>query len=148
MQSNQCGTCRNHYLYLNRRDAFREGIMPSGCVAYPDGIPPEVLGGEVDHRQPHLDDNDITWELAEGAVNPFDDMGEPDRFQATRSPQCSWCARLINEAERKCEAFDRIPDATWNGEVLHNAPHEGDGGRLFVVAPDVADVLVPKALLE
>jgi len=32
------------------------------CLAFPDGIPDDILGGEVDHTQPHDGDHGIQYE--------------------------------------------------------------------------------------
>jgi len=32
------------------------------CDAFPDGIPNEILTGEIDHHKPHPDDNGIQFE--------------------------------------------------------------------------------------
>lgn len=32
------------------------------CVAFPDGIPKEILMGDFDHQEPHPLDNGITFE--------------------------------------------------------------------------------------
>lgn len=44
----QCENCK-HYL---------SGLR---CVAFPDGIPDDILSGEFDHTQPHEDDNGIQY---------------------------------------------------------------------------------------
>lgn len=38
---------------------FDDGIT---CLAYPDGIPQEILFGDVDHREPYEGDGGITFE--------------------------------------------------------------------------------------
>jgi len=34
------------------------------CFAYPDGIPPEIMDGTVDHRQPYLGDHGVQYQEA------------------------------------------------------------------------------------
>lgn len=45
----QCEGCR-HYLSALK------------CLAFPDGIPDDILSGDFDHTQPHDGDNDIQYE--------------------------------------------------------------------------------------
>ena len=35
------------------------------CKAYPDGIPDEILNGEIDHTEPYKGDNGIQFEPIE-----------------------------------------------------------------------------------
>ena len=49
MTSLQCALCKHKVLGLR-------------CAAYPDGIPPEILTGEHDHREPYKGDNGIRFE--------------------------------------------------------------------------------------
>lgn len=35
---------------------------PTGCLAFPLGIPDEILDGSVDHRKPRPDDGGIQFE--------------------------------------------------------------------------------------
>lgn len=44
-----CDNCK-HYLSELR------------CLAFPDGIPDDILSGEFDHTQPHEGDNGIQYE--------------------------------------------------------------------------------------
>lgn len=46
------------------------------------------------------------------------------------SPICVWCRHLTGE--RRCRAFQRIPDAIWNGRRTHRAAVDGDGGLRFL----------------
>lgn len=57
----QCASCK-HY----------RGLKPVGewdtqqvCDAFPDGIPEELLVGDVDHRKPYPGDNGIRFEPEE-----------------------------------------------------------------------------------
>lgn len=49
MISTQCISC-NHYR------------MGGECDAYPDGIPYEIISGQVDHKEPYKGDNRIQFE--------------------------------------------------------------------------------------
>ena len=44
-----CDNCKNYTLGLS-------------CLAFPDGIPDDILSGEVDHTEPHDGDNGIQYE--------------------------------------------------------------------------------------
>ncbi len=48
--SPQCGNCKNVKI--------EDGI----CRAFPTGIPPRIIKGEVDHRQPYPGDHNIQFE--------------------------------------------------------------------------------------
>lgn len=52
MRSDQCFRCRRLFRQV---DGLR-------CLAFPDGIPPEILSGEVDHSEPHPGDNDYRFD--------------------------------------------------------------------------------------
>ena len=60
----QCMSCRH----------FQRGTGWT-CVAFPDGIPPDVKDNAVDHRQPLPGDHGIQWERDPASVfgNPFVD---------------------------------------------------------------------------
>jgi hypothetical protein len=47
-QSSQCITCARY-----------RGMAE--CAAYPDGIPPEVMEGTIDHTQPYAGDHGLQW---------------------------------------------------------------------------------------
>lgn len=47
-----CYSCR-HF------DDFYTGFR---CKAYPDGIPREIVLGDVDHKRPYFNDNGIQYE--------------------------------------------------------------------------------------
>lgn len=51
-ESDQCISCK----------WFIGEPAPLMCFAYPDGIPPEIMDGTVDHRQPYLGDMGLRWE--------------------------------------------------------------------------------------
>jgi hypothetical protein len=51
MQSDQCMRCKH---FLGRLT----------CLAYPTGIPEEILTGEVDHSEPQEGDHDIQFKEA------------------------------------------------------------------------------------
>jgi hypothetical protein len=52
MMTEQCPVCK-HYLNLFE------------CEAFPEGIPDEILSGEVDHTEPYPGDNGIRFEAVE-----------------------------------------------------------------------------------
>ena len=56
MQSNQCKLCQ-HYQRENESGKLH-------CIAFPDGIPIEIITGEYDHTNPFNGDNGIRWELS------------------------------------------------------------------------------------
>jgi hypothetical protein len=49
--TNSCQTCK-----------YRSPDEPGECLAFPDGIPEEILDGLVDHKKPYPGDNGITYE--------------------------------------------------------------------------------------
>lgn len=51
----QCIHCKNLYNKKIRLD-------PIKCVAYPDGVPWEILTNKVDHKHTYLNDNGIRYE--------------------------------------------------------------------------------------
>ena len=53
--SDQCIQCYWYVGFLKGR-----GLA---CFAYPKGIPPEIMDGTVDHRQPYIDDTGLQWRL-------------------------------------------------------------------------------------
>lgn len=55
MKSRQCLTCTRLF----------ETAATLSCLAYPDGIPEEILTGEVDHSQPYRGDHGIQYEPKE-----------------------------------------------------------------------------------
>lgn len=131
MQSCQCATCAHYYPNLDRLAADREGIAMNGCEAFPEGVPPEVLGGEVDHRNTYSNDRGVTWVQAEGHSSPFP-YEEEDVDISTFSLVCSLCVHLVDEDARLCEAFPRgIPTEIWHNENDHREPFDGDHGIQF-----------------
>lgn len=47
------------------------------------------------------------------------------------SPICTHCARLIDGAAKRCEAFEKIPAPIWDGDKDHRSEYPGDGGKLY-----------------
>lgn len=131
MQSNQCATCAHFYRNLELSTADMAAIMQNGCLAYPDGVPPEIMNGSVDHRNPYTEDGGVTWELAPGHSSPFTD----DEFEediSTFSLVCSFCTHLIDEDLRICRAFPQgIPIEIWHNENSHREPYDGDHNIQF-----------------
>ena len=48
MISTQCISCTNY-------------LMGGRCKAYPDGIPYEIISGQIDHKKPYKGDNGIQF---------------------------------------------------------------------------------------
>ena len=48
------------------------------------------------------------------------------------STVCSFCNRIQDEINRKCEAFKVIPNPIWEGKIKHTQPYTGDNGLMFV----------------
>lgn len=66
MFTNQCQLCRNANLY--------KGRFCGDCKAFPDGVPPQIMRGEHDHRQPYPSDHGIRWEpKSPGVKHPMDE---------------------------------------------------------------------------
>ena len=42
---------------------------------------------------------------------------------------CPTCAHYLGN--RRCLAYQYIPEPLWSGEVFHDAPYPGDGGYQF-----------------
>lgn len=72
--TSQCGTC------IHFRSPFSDenirGLDGAFCAAFPDGIPDEVYGNQLDHRQPIPGDNGVRWE-------PDGDVKYPEKALAT-----------------------------------------------------------------
>jgi len=47
------------------------------------------------------------------------------------SPVCTFCKNLLVDSERKCKAFNLIPDTIWEGKNNHTKPYPGDNGIRF-----------------
>lgn len=57
MQSNQCKNCQ-HYQRENELGKLH-------CLAFPKGIPEEIITGEFDHHKKYEGDQGFRWEEAE-----------------------------------------------------------------------------------
>ena len=64
--SDQCIRCY-WYIGLIRRQGFF-------CFAYPKGIPPEIMDGTVDHRQPYRNDLGLQWRLDPDYAKILEDL--------------------------------------------------------------------------
>ena len=61
--STQCISC---FWYVGR---ISDGVA---CYAFPTGIPPDIIEGRFDHREPYPDDAGIHWREDPGWAKPFD----------------------------------------------------------------------------
>lgn len=109
---------------------------PRSCAAFPDGIPIDVMVGNIDHTKPVLGDHGIRFRSKEEREYVVVQSGQatPEHFYGIGhlSPTCSLCVRLKRGADRpQCEAFDTIPMAIWVGANDHTAPYDGDHGLRF-----------------
>jgi hypothetical protein len=57
---------------------------------------------------------------------------DKDISRESTSPVCSFCKRLRDQVDRKCEAFRTIPKSIWDGKIKHKEPYPGDNGLMFV----------------
>lgn len=44
---------------------YHNGDLGFSCKAYPEGIPKEIMTGEIDHKKPYKNDNGIQFEKKE-----------------------------------------------------------------------------------
>lgn len=63
-ESDQCISCK----------WFIGEPAPLMCFAYPKGIPPEIMDGTVDHRQPYLNDTGLRWRLDPDYAKILEDL--------------------------------------------------------------------------
>jgi hypothetical protein len=56
------------YSCVHLQATLPDGKLP--CVAFPYGIPDDILEGQTDHRKPVEGDDGIIFELREGAEEP------------------------------------------------------------------------------
>lgn len=56
VQRIRCSCIRCRYYFMTR----------SACLAFPKGIPQEILDGEVDHKTPYPGDQGIQYEAFDG----------------------------------------------------------------------------------
>lgn len=58
-------------------------------------------------------------------------LDDSELNQIIYSPVCTYCKNLIDGIDRKCRAFDLIPDSIWNGNNNHTKPYPNDNGIQF-----------------
>ncbi len=60
-------------------------------------------------------------------------MSDESRIDDSALPSvvCSFCFNLLSTNERKCKAFDNIPDKIWGESNTHRKPVKGDRGIQF-----------------
>lgn len=66
--TSQCALCVHFVSPFARPD--RDYSAPASCAAFPAGIPDEVYGNVLDHREQIGDDNGIRWDPKPGAEFP------------------------------------------------------------------------------
>lgn len=66
--TSQCAVCVHFVSPFARTDGNWDA--PASCGAFPDGIPDEVYGNLIDHREPIEGDNGVQWAPVPGAVYP------------------------------------------------------------------------------
>lgn len=64
----QCNACANFRSPFSREDGDYSG--GPFCAAFPTGIPDEVFGNQLDHRQPITGDHGVRWTSNRGQEFP------------------------------------------------------------------------------
>ena len=64
----QCGACAHYRSTFSAENV--DNLPGPFCVAFPSGIPGEVFGNQLDHRQPVTGDHGVRWESRDGAEFP------------------------------------------------------------------------------
>lgn len=118
-----CGSCRHR------------AATEFKCTAYPDGIPKEIILGQVLHEEPYAGDHGIQWEAC--AIN-YDLVAS--ECEQTYDPLCVHCY-AYNEGSTPptCVAFPQgIPSVFWSGRQEHTEPYLYDGGIQYAYKYEIA----------
>ncbi len=69
LRHSQCAWCKHLLPKINHPS-------DSTCLAFPEGIPPEVLWNKFDHKQSYPGDNGIQFEAKEEDTSPIPETME------------------------------------------------------------------------